>query len=360
MQGRSPEIVSSTESITPGKVSQLENFRHFKYEKMSEERLSGFSGRSTQSSISRASSIELGLDAALNPIEPELNSAVASAKFNSDFIHLLRCFEGGSTDMKRGVAAALRALSKLPNGLSEMASFEAVIECLVECLDSNDTLTEEHAVTTLMNLSTLDSVKDYLTRNSNGISKVVSLLKSGNVAAVENAAATIFLLADNLQRQEIIGKCNSIPYLLNVIREGLSIRGKKDAALALFNLTHSPYCCKELLKNEGIMLLLESCKIQTLECSKNQSMERKFVAILINVARLPEGITQILENDGINVLVEILDSGSLLVKEEVSHLILMLAEEQPNILVKVDKEGREGLTNLSVNGTQRGKKKVTT
>lgn len=304
-----------------------------------------------QRSISNASSFDAEMEEALNPDNPELKEAISTAKETSDFRSLLQFFDGADTEQTRTVVAALRALTKRPDGLhrARLASVKGV-EPLVSLLDSEDPLTAEHAVTTIMNLSLVDAVKGFVFESPKGISGIVNLLENGSEVAKENAAATIFLLADNLERQEKIGRSNSIPLLLELLENG-SLRGKKDASLALFNLTLNPFCRKEVVRDGGVQILLEA--------SQEQAMEEKSVAILSNLAKIPEGREEIMENDGIATLVEILDLGSLRSKEDATSVLLLLAQHDMEVALTIDKEGaRGGLIKLSSTGTPRGKKKV--
>lgn len=285
-----------------------------------------------------------------SPGNPDLKAALGKAKEKWDFCPLISFFEVKEVELKRGVAAALRALSKLPKGIQKMAEVEEILRFLFQGLDSEDRLTSEYAVTTLLNLCLLDSVKDYFFQEQDRVNRLVNLLTHGSNTCKENASATIFLLADRAERQEAIGRANAILPLLNLLKEG-SLRGKKDASLALFHLTVSSFCCKELALNGGVEILLRMTEIE--------GMEEKSLAILAHVAKTPEGRDQIIEKDGLSILIDALDLGSVRCREDTASILLLLSLNNPKVASSIENLGaRLSLYNLSVTGTPRGNKKV--
>ncbi|GAV62536.1 Arm domain-containing protein, partial [Cephalotus follicularis] len=109
---------------------------------------------------------------------------------------------------------------------------------LVELLSSPDVRdqTQEHAVTTLLNLSINHSNKGTIV-NAGAIPDILDVLKHGSMEARENAAATLFSLSVVDENKVATGTGGGpIPALIKLLCEGTP-RVKKDAATVIFNLS---------------------------------------------------------------------------------------------------------------------------
>ncbi|KAF9615715.1 hypothetical protein IFM89_026130 [Coptis chinensis] len=124
---------------------------------------------------------------------------------------------------KRWLRKTLPSSFECDPTLSENAKPEGIIELL----SSPDSRTQEHAVTTLLNLSINETNKVSIV-NAGAIPDIVDVLKNGIMEARENAAATLFSLSVIDENKVAIGAVGAIPALIDLLCHG-SPRGKKDA-----------------------------------------------------------------------------------------------------------------------------------
>ncbi|KAH9331870.1 hypothetical protein KI387_003978, partial [Taxus chinensis] len=136
---------------------------------------------------------------------------------------------------QREAVRELRALTrKKSSHRAYVAQETEAIPALIPLLLSLDSETQEHAVTTLLNLSIHDANKKVIVEQG-AVQPMVEVLRSGSMAARENAAAALFSLSAIEDNKVVIGTSGAIPALVELLREG-NRRGKTDAASALFNL----------------------------------------------------------------------------------------------------------------------------
>ncbi|MCD7447903.1 hypothetical protein HAX54_035834 [Datura stramonium] len=96
---------------------------------------------------------------------------------------------------------------------------------------------QENAVTALLNLS-IDETNKKLISKEEPIPTIIEILQNGNVGAKENSAAALFSLSMLDEKQRSYRFIKWYPHL-NRIEIRNTIRGKKDAITALFNLCFS-------------------------------------------------------------------------------------------------------------------------
>ncbi|KAF9595133.1 hypothetical protein IFM89_037233 [Coptis chinensis] len=97
---------------------------------------------------------------------------------------------------------------------------------LISLLYSVEKLTQEHAVTTLLNLSINENNKNMITE-AGAIEPLIHVLKSGNAGAKENGAATLFSLSVLEEYKMKIGRSVTVKALGDLLESG-TLRGKKD------------------------------------------------------------------------------------------------------------------------------------
>ncbi|XWS15425.1 hypothetical protein CRYUN_Cryun35bG0097200 [Craigia yunnanensis] len=215
---------------------------------------------------------------------------------------------------------------------------------------SSDVFGEENAVTTLLNLSINDNNKAAIA-NANAIEPLIYVLETGTPEAKENSAATLFSLSVIEDNKVKIGRSGAIKPLVDLLGNGTP-RGKKDAATALFNLSIFHENKARIVQAGAVRHLVELM-------DPAAGMVDKVVAVLANLATIPEGRIVIGQEGGIPVLVEVVELGSARGKENAAAALLQLCTISNRFFSMVLQEGAvPPLVALSQSGTSRAKEKA--
>ncbi|KAK7396438.1 hypothetical protein VNO78_17447 [Psophocarpus tetragonolobus] len=221
---------------------------------------------------------------------------------------------------------------------------------LLSLLYSDMKLTQEHAVTALLNLSINEGNKT-LIGEAGAIEPLIHVLQTGNDAAKENSAATLFSLSVIDNNKAKIGRSGAIKALLDLLASG-TLRGKKDAATALFNLSI-------FHENKVRIIQAGAVKLLVLLLDPCDGMVDKAVALLANLSTIAEGRLEIAREGAIPLLVEIVESGSQRGKENAASILLQLCLHSRKLCTLVLQEGAvPPLVALSQSGTPRAKEKA--
>ncbi|KAM7510442.1 hypothetical protein LguiB_009317 [Lonicera macranthoides] len=255
-----------------------------------------------------------------------------------------------SLDAQRDATAELRLLAKHNMGNRVVIANCGAIILLVELLRSPDTKIQENAVTALLNLSINDNNKTAIA-NAEAIGPLIQVLESGTPEAKENSAATLFSLSVIEENKVKIGRSGAIKPLVDLLGYGTP-RGKKDAATALFNLSIFHENKAKIVQAGAVKHLVELM-------DPAAGMVDKAVAVLSNLATIPEGRTAIGQEGGIPVLVEVVELGSARGKENAAAALLQLCTNSSRFCNMVLQEGAvPPLVALSQSGTPRAKEKA--
>ncbi|KAE9598906.1 hypothetical protein Lal_00022389 [Lupinus albus] len=253
-------------------------------------------------------------------------------------------------DTQREATAELRLLAK-----HNMDNRIAIANCgaislLVDLLRSIDTRIQENAVTALLNLSINDNNKAAIA-TAGAIEPLIHVLETGSPEAKENSAATLFSLSVIEENKITIGRSGAIRPLVDLLGNGTP-RGKKDAATALFNLSIFHENKNRIVQAGAVRRLVELM-------DPAAGMVDKAVAVLANLATIPEGWNAIGQEGGIPVLVEVVELGSTRGKENAAAALLHLCLNSSRFLSMVLQEGAvPPLVALSQSGTPRAKEKA--
>ncbi|KAF8117405.1 hypothetical protein N665_0011s0121 [Sinapis alba] len=269
----------------------------------------------------------------------------------SHTIKLVQDLKEGSSKEKTAAAAEIRQITI--NNVENRVHIGrcGAITPLLSLLYSEEELTQEHAVTALLNLS-ISEVNKSMIAEAGAIEPLVHVLNTGNDRAKENSAATLFSLSVLQVNRERIGQSNSaIQALVNLLGNG-TFRGKKDAASALFNLSITHENKARIVQAKAVKYLVELL-------DPDLEMVDKAVALLANLSAVGEGRQAIVREGGIPLLVETVDSGSQRGKENAASVLLQLCLSSPKFCTLVLQEGAiPPLVALSQSGTQRAKEKA--
>ncbi|CAN0863870.1 U-box domain-containing protein 4 [Linum grandiflorum] len=271
---------------------------------------------------------------------------IANSEAITLLVNLLR-----STDMKiqENAVTALLNLSINDNNKTAIADAEA-IEPLIYVLETGSPEAKENSAATLLNLSINNANKTAIVE-AEAIAPLIHVLETGSSKGKENSAATLFGLAVMEENTVRIGRSGAIGPLVDLLGNG-TLRGKKNAATALFNL--SMY-----YENKARVVAAGSVKHLVKLMDPAAGMVDKAVAVLANLATIPEGRNAIGEQGGIPVLVEAVELGSARVKENAAAALLQLCTNSNRFCNMVLRQGVvPPLMALSKSGTLRAKEKV--
>ncbi|KAI8542077.1 hypothetical protein RHMOL_Rhmol08G0110900 [Rhododendron molle] len=236
---------------------------------------------------------------------------------------LVEDLKGTSFEVKRTATAELRLLAKHNSDNRIVIANSGAIDLLVDLLRSTDVKIQEESVTALLNLSINDNNKTAIA-NANAIEPLIHVLETGTPEAKENSAATLFSLSVIEDNKVRIGRSGAIKPLVELLGNG-SPRGKKDACTALFNLSIFHENKPRIVEAGAVKYLVELM-------DPAAGMVDKAVAVLANLATIPEGRTSIGQEGGIPVLVEVVELGSGRGKEHAAAALLQLCITTPLVI----------------------------
>eukprot|EP00250_Pteridium_aquilinum_P004205 c14432_g1_i1 orf=195-2282(-) len=251
---------------------------------------------------------------------PSTKAAMEATKLTAEF--LVGKFSKGSVEVQRQAAYELRLMAK--EGMDNRACVAAAgaVPALAALLNSADKLTQENAVTALLNLSINEKNKDLIMQIEGVLDMIVGVLAADSgatTAARENAAAALFSIsASKGYRREVGSRSTAIEGLLHLLREG-SPRGKRDAALTLANVALSAEHAATLLQKGAVL-----AAIQALEMEGSESVAEEVAALLAVLARRQEGLLAVSVGIGqvVAQLVELVSEGSSRTKEYTTAMLL--------------------------------------
>ncbi|GAB2276798.1 hypothetical protein Dimus_011513 [Dionaea muscipula] len=266
---------------------------------------------------------------------------------------LLHKLVHGNTEDQRASTGELRLLARRNADNRVCIAKTGAIPLLVGLLSSQDSRTQEHAVTALLNLSIHEANKSVIV-DVGAIPDIVQVLKKGSMEARENAAATLFSISVIDDNKVTIGAAGAIPPLIDLLRCGTP-RGKKDAATAIFNLLIYQGNKVRAVKAGIVPALMQLLK----DVGPGGGMVDEALAILAMLASHPEGKVAVGQAEPIPLLVEVIRTGSLRNRENaVSTLWSLCMGDILHLKVAMELRATEVLMELSENGSERAKRKA--
>ncbi|XP_058766495.1 U-box domain-containing protein 3-like isoform X3 [Vicia villosa] len=263
---------------------------------------------------------------------------------------LIEDLQSQSKETQATAAEELRLLTKHNMENRIIVGKCGAIMHLLPLLYSDMKITQEHAVTAILNLSINEDNKT-LIMEAGVIEPLIHVLKNGNNGAKENSAATLFSLSVPENNKMKIGRSGAVKALVELLASG-TIRGKKDAATALFNLSI-------FHENKARIVQAGAVKFLVKLLDPADGMVDKAVALLANLSTIPEGRIEIVRERGIPLLVELVESGSQRGKENAASIVLQLSLHSPKFCTLILQEGAvPPIVALSQFGTPRAKEKA--
>ncbi|MCO5555210.1 hypothetical protein L7F22_008754 [Adiantum nelumboides] len=269
---------------------------------------------------------------------------------------LIQKVKNGSVEDEREGAKELRRLAKL-SSVNRICIAEAgAIPPLIKTLRSCDIHAQEHGVAALLNLTLRNEGNKQNIIAAGGLEPTVELLNEGCLPeARENAAALLFNLScgDLHIVKMMTGFVEDVFVgLVDILQNG-SMRGKKDAAAALFNLLQVRHSRALAVRAGAVLPLLQMVQDPSL------GLIDEALTVLVSLASHQEGRYAILKASGIKILVDLLRIGSESNKEYACAVLLVLCPHDYGCSEEVCKLGAEEiLVGLTMSGTERVQRKV--
>ncbi|XP_023772498.1 U-box domain-containing protein 11 [Lactuca sativa] len=272
---------------------------------------------------------------------------------------IVRNLSSHSIEERRAALSEIRSLSKRSTDNRILLAEAGAIPILVSLLNSEDTLIQENAVTSILNLSIYENNKA-LIMLANVVPSIVQLLRVGTMETRENSAATLFSLSLANENKIIIGASGAIPALVNLLENG-SNRGKKDAATALFNL-----CIYQGNKGRAVRAGIITVLLKMLRDSDSRSnsgsggcMVDEALTILSVLASHQEAKVGIVKAGTIPLLIDLMRTGVSRNKENATSILLSLCKRDSENLECISRLGAViPLMELVKNGSERAKRKA--
>ncbi|KAI0523415.1 hypothetical protein KFK09_005810 [Dendrobium nobile] len=224
-----------------------------------------------------------------------------------------------SPEEKRGAASKLRLLAKHRSDFRELIGTSGAIQTLIPLLCSADSIVQENAVTSLLNLSLEESNKTTIIV-AGAIKPLVYALRTGTVTSKQNAACALLNLSMIEETQITIGVCGAIPPLVSLLVNG-SIRGKKDALTTLYKL------CGARQNKERAVSAGAVTPLVALVAEGMRGTAEKAMVVLSRLSEIEEGREAIVEEGGIPALVEAVEAGPAIWKEFAVNTLLQLCRD---------------------------------
>lgn len=266
-------------------------------------------------------------------------------------IILIQNLSSSELEVQRKAVTKIRTISRESPENRVLIAEKGGIPPLVHLLSYPDFKIQEHAVTALLNLSIDENIKKQVTDHG-PIPAIIEILQHGTTGAKENSAAALFSLSMLDENKTLIGSLNGIPPLVALLADG-TIRGRKDAATALFHLTVLQTNKTKAIEAGAIKHLLNILE------NKGLDMVDEALSILLLLAEHPDGKKELGQLSFIETLVRFMREGTPKNKECAASVLLKLCTNNNNNLVVALQYGvYEHVSEISRNGTKRGKMKA--
>ncbi|KAH7421768.1 hypothetical protein KP509_13G074400 [Ceratopteris richardii] len=294
------------------------------------------------------------------PINPGIRApqstptSLEATKLTVDF--LLLQLSSASAETQRHIAGELRLLAKCGSDNRKVIGEAGAVPLLIPLLSSSDVRTQEHAVTAILNLSIFTTNKEIIV-SAGAIDPLVKVLSNSlsSDAARENSAAALFSLTHVADYAELLcQKSEAIDGLLQLLCEG-SLRGKRDAASALFNISAYSRNPINVVKSGAVEVLV------SLLSPSESDLHIEALSVLAVLAGSPDGCAAIVNLNTIPLLVNLLHSSSPKGKENSVSILLNLCRYVGQPVVKEITDLCSfwpSLHSLANSGTDRARRKA--
>ncbi|KAE8658915.1 U-box domain-containing protein 15 [Hibiscus syriacus] len=286
-----------------------------------------------------------------HPSTEDLESSQGSSIKEEEITSLVEELSSTELEVLLRAVKDIRMLSKENTESRVLFANCGAIPLLVRLLPYPNHKIQEHAVTSLLNLSINDTNKKLIAQEQ-AIPAIIDVLRNGSMESRENSAAALFSLSMLDENKVTIALSEGIPALVELLETG-TVRGKKDALTALFNL-----CLNQANKARAIDAGIVP-PLQLLLKDKRTGMLDEALSMFLLLATHPQGRHEIGELSFIGMLVDIIREGTPKNKECAASVLLELSlNNSSHILAALQFGVYEHLVEMSLTGTNRAKRKA--
>ncbi|KAM2333933.1 hypothetical protein ACFXTH_011555 [Malus domestica] len=209
----------------------------------------------------------------------------------------------GTVEEQNKAAYEIRLLTKTSIFNRSCLVEAGVVPHLLKLLCSADSVTQENAIASLLNVSKYSKSRAVIVENG-GLNLMVGVLKKGLISeARQHAAGTLFYLASTEEYRRLIGEnADAIPALMALIKDGTD-RARKNALVAIFGLLTHPANHRRVIAAGAVPLL-----VHVLTLFDSEALVMDALAILSTLAENADGSIAILRCKALDSIVGILNS----------------------------------------------------
>jgi len=289
--------------------------------------------------------------ATINPGSPAAAHAIQFTSWS-----LARRLVFGTEEQKNKAAYEIRLLAKSnvfnTACLVEIGTVPPLIDLVLT------STTQENAIAALLKLSKHTNGREVI-MESRGLKPIVTVLRRGfSLEARRVAAGIIFYLTSVKEYRKLIGEnSEAVSGLVELIKKG-SIRGKKNAVLAIFGLLLLHKNHSKVLNSGAVPAI-----VKVLRSSDKGYVVNDCLAVLVALAENVEGARAVLECSGLSLVIEILQSANSRAEKEYCVSILVslcvnVGGEVVSVLAKDASVIMPSLYAILTDGTPQAEKKA--
>ncbi|KAM3336455.1 hypothetical protein ACQJBY_030451 [Aegilops geniculata] len=233
----------------------------------------------------------------------------------------------------------------------DLSAIESQVRKLIDDLRSDSIEAQRSATSEIRLLAKHNMENRIVIANCGAINLLVGLLHSTDAKIQENAVTALLNLSINDNNKIAIASADAVDPLIHVLETG-NPEAKENSAATLFSLS-------VIEENKGRIVQADAVKYLVELMDPAAGMVDKAVAVLANLATIPEGRTAIGQARGIPALVEVVELGSARGKENAAAALLQLCTNSNRFCSIVLQEGAvPPLVALSQSGTPRAREKA--
>ncbi|KAM3355218.1 hypothetical protein ACQJBY_025792 [Aegilops geniculata] len=233
----------------------------------------------------------------------------------------------------------------------DLSAIENQVRKLIDDLRSDSIEAQRSATSEIRLLAKHNMENRIVIANCGAINLLVGLLHSTDAKIQENAVTALLNLSINDNNKIAIASADAVDPLIHVLETG-NPEAKENSAATLFSLS-------VIEENKGRIVQADAVKYLVELMDPAAGMVDKAVAVLANLATIPEGRTAIGQARGIPALVEVVELGSARGKENAAAALLQLCTNSNRFCSIVLQEGAvPPLVALSQSGTPRAREKA--
>eukprot|EP00271_Cylindrocystis_brebissonii_P007363 TRINITY_DN2075_c0_g5_i1.p1 TRINITY_DN2075_c0_g5~~TRINITY_DN2075_c0_g5_i1.p1 ORF type:complete len:935 (+),score=144.13 TRINITY_DN2075_c0_g5_i1:1152-3956(+) len=295
---------------------------------------------------------------AKSPPPPSVSSDEGSAEEPSSHEVRLQLLKAGTTRGKDKIGAieCLRKYSKMSSNVRVTMGKLGAVRVLLQVVRDKEEGTLVNALLAVLNLTLEESLKNSLIE-AGGIDILVEQLAGpANPMVLEATVGAICNMCVEGESRVAMWKAGVIPWMVHILGYGDSTRMRREASLALFNLSLEDACRDEIVNAWCLEVLLDILRGGELPAETEESM----VFLLAGLAKSTIGQEKLVKLGGPQLLSrKFLGKGNRKTQSHVVAALLLVAGGSAEGLAAVQKcVDSSVLADIVVHGSKRGQSKA--